>query len=273
VGSGRREGGRHPVEGEAPVRTEAFWEDLHYGPDGLLPVAVQSADDGRLLMLAWANREAVQRTARERRAWFWSRSRNALWRKGDTSGHRLDVVRVAWDCDADALLYLVEAHGPTCHTGNPSCFYRGEPHGPVGAAAARGGLPPMGPGEGPGEPVRVGLGAGDGPGGVDPGSAALGATLADLAALVARRHREMPEGSYVASLLAAGRPRVLQKLGEEGIEVILASAGAGSPPGAEVVGEFADLCLHLLVALEAVGVSPGALADELRRRHALRPPR
>ncbi len=236
---------------DAAVRPESFWDDLHYGPDGLLPVVVQSVREGSVLMLAWANREAVRLTARERRAWFWSRSRRQLWRKGDTSGHSMDVARVAWDCDADAVLYLVEPHGPACHTGHATCFYRGEAAcrasaGVWAAEAAGGGAPPT-------------------------GAAAFGATLSRLATLIAQRHREMPEGSYVAALLAAGRRRALQKMGEEAIEAVIASV-AGADPG-EAVGEFADLCFHLLVALEATGIAPEHVAAELERRHALRPER
>ena len=236
---------------DATVRPDSFWDDLRYGPDGLVPVVVQSVREGRVLMLAWANREAVRLTARERRAWFWSRSRRQLWRKGETSGHAMDVARVAWDCDADALLYLVEPHGPACHTANVTCFYRGEavPEGSAGAWAI---------------PAAVG-------GAEDAGAASLGAALSGLAALIAQRRREMPEGSYVAALLAAGRRRALQKMGEEAVEAVIAAV-AGTDP-AETVGEFADLCFHLLVALEAVGIAPEHVAAELERRHALRPER
>ena len=89
---------------------------------GLLPVVVQSADDGEVLMLAWANAEAFELTLSSAKAHFWSRSRARLWRKGETSGNELEVVSVATDCDGDALLYRVRPHGPACHTGARSCF-------------------------------------------------------------------------------------------------------------------------------------------------------
>ncbi len=89
---------------------------------GLLPVVVQSAEDGQVLMLAWANDEALAATARSGDAHFWSRSRASLWRKGETSGNVLTVESVAVDCDGDALLYRVRAAGPACHTGQRSCF-------------------------------------------------------------------------------------------------------------------------------------------------------
>jgi phosphoribosyl-ATP pyrophosphohydrolase/phosphoribosyl-AMP cyclohydrolase len=96
--------------------------DLTYGPDGLLPVVAQDRRSGDVLMLAWANAEAVARTAESGYAWFWSRSRETLWLKGETSGNRLRVCAARADCDRDALLLLVEPEGPTCHTGARSCF-------------------------------------------------------------------------------------------------------------------------------------------------------
>jgi len=89
---------------------------------GLLPVVVQSTNDGAVLMLAWANAEALAATLSSGDAHFWSRSRDELWRKGATSGNVLRVVSVALDCDTDALLYSVQESGPACHTGQRSCF-------------------------------------------------------------------------------------------------------------------------------------------------------
>ena len=89
---------------------------------GLLPVVVQSSVDGTVLMLAWANEQALAATLRTAQAHFWSRSRNELWRKGATSGNELEVESVALDCDADAILYRVRESGPACHTGRRSCF-------------------------------------------------------------------------------------------------------------------------------------------------------
>lgn len=90
----------------------------------LLPAIVQDADSKEVLMLAWVNKEAFESTVRNKRATFWSRSRNELWEKGATSGNFQELVDIRFDCDADSLLYLVRAHGPACHTGNQSCFYR-----------------------------------------------------------------------------------------------------------------------------------------------------
>jgi phosphoribosyl-AMP cyclohydrolase len=95
-----------------------------FGPGGLLPVIAQEAGTGEVLMLAYANEEAVEATLRTGEAHYWSRSRGELWRKGATSGHVQRVEAVLTDCDQDALLYRVRQEGPACHTGRRSCFYR-----------------------------------------------------------------------------------------------------------------------------------------------------
>jgi phosphoribosyl-AMP cyclohydrolase len=92
--------------------------------NGLVTVVVQDAQTKEVLMVAFANEEAVRRTLEEGRAYFWSRSRQRLWRKGEESGNEMEVLRVMVDCDGDALLYLVRPKGPACHTGNRSCFFR-----------------------------------------------------------------------------------------------------------------------------------------------------
>jgi phosphoribosyl-ATP pyrophosphohydrolase/phosphoribosyl-AMP cyclohydrolase len=99
-------------------------EDVAWDERGLVPVVVQDGGSGQVLMLAYANREAVEMTLESGLAHFWSRSRKRLWRKGETSGHLLPIVEVRVDCDGDALLYRVRASGPACHTGEASCFYR-----------------------------------------------------------------------------------------------------------------------------------------------------
>jgi phosphoribosyl-AMP cyclohydrolase len=99
-------------------------DDLSYGPDGLLPVVVQDASTKEVLMLAYADAEAVRRTIATRTTWFWSRSRREYWNKGASSGNIQTVVEIRYDCDADALLVLVDPAGPACHTGERSCFFR-----------------------------------------------------------------------------------------------------------------------------------------------------
>lgn len=93
-------------------------------PQELLPAIVQDAETKDVLMMAWVNSEALEKTIASRRATFWSRSRNQLWVKGQTSGHYQEIVSIHFDCDADTLIFLVQSHGPACHTGERSCFYR-----------------------------------------------------------------------------------------------------------------------------------------------------
>jgi len=97
-------------------------DELTFDERGLIPVIAQDAENGDVLMLAWANREALERTVEEGRMVYWSRSRQELWRKGDTSGHVQYVRGAALDCDGDTLLVQVEQVGPACHTGAHACF-------------------------------------------------------------------------------------------------------------------------------------------------------
>src|SRR5262245_16890682 len=102
-------------------------EALRFGPDGLVPAIVQDVTDGTVLMLAYMNAEALEMTRRTGYTHFWSRSRQALWKKGETSGNVQQVVSMAYDCDGDALLVQVQQHNVACHTGQRSCFYRDLP--------------------------------------------------------------------------------------------------------------------------------------------------
>ena len=97
---------------------------IAFNADGLVTAIAQQAGSGDVLMLAWMNRDALRETLETRRACYWSRSRQALWRKGETSGHVQKVLDLRYDCDGDALLLMVEQTGPACHTGAHSCFYR-----------------------------------------------------------------------------------------------------------------------------------------------------
>ena len=99
-------------------------EDLKYGADGLIPCIVQDAENGDVLMMAWMNEESVRRTLEQRTTWFWSRSRQKFWHKGEESGNTQQLVELRYDCDADCLLARVIPAGPACHTGESTCFYR-----------------------------------------------------------------------------------------------------------------------------------------------------
>ena len=98
--------------------------ELTYDERGLIPCIVQDAETGEVLMMAWMNAESVQLTLEQRTTWFWSRSRQELWHKGETSGNTQHLVELRYDCDADCLLARVNPAGPACHTGERTCFYR-----------------------------------------------------------------------------------------------------------------------------------------------------
>jgi phosphoribosyl-ATP pyrophosphohydrolase/phosphoribosyl-AMP cyclohydrolase len=198
---------------------------LRYDERGLVPVVVQDVGTGAVLMLAYANREAVERTLSTGEAHFWSRSRQSLWRKGETSGNTLRVVEAVADCDGDALLVRALPAGPACHRGTRTCF---EPN-----------------------PARLELGW--------------------LAGVIAERRDADPEASYTARLLAQGVERIAQKVGEEGVETAIAAVVPGLR--STLAGEAADLFYHLLVLLEASGVSAEEVGRELLRRHGFASPR
>ncbi len=179
--------------------------------DGLLPCVVQDARTGEVLMLAWMNQESLTRTLQTGETWFWSRSRQALWHKGETSGHTQRVVAIRVDCDGDAILAEVVPNGPACHTGRPSCFYRT----PDGQEQAAGG------------PV-----------------------LSRLEATIVERRRTMPEGSYTAALLRGGIEAVGAKITEEAEEVIRAGRQESSDRVAEEAADLLYHLLVLLAARE-----------------------
>jgi phosphoribosyl-ATP pyrophosphohydrolase/phosphoribosyl-AMP cyclohydrolase len=161
---------------------------LSFGENGLIVAIAQHHQSGQVLMVGFANQEAVDKAVETGHAWFFSRSRQRLWEKGETSGNYLDIKGVRVDCDGDVLIYLCAPHGPTCHTGAPSCFYQtldGQPAGETDGEAA----------------------------------AVLWQTIQD-------RQQAAPDGSYVAKLLAGGIDRIGKKIGEEATEVVIAAKNA-----------------------------------------------
>ena len=201
-------------------------EQIKFDERGLIPAIVQEAFTGRVLMLAYMNRESVQKTFETGRCWFYSRSRLQLWEKGATSGNYQFVESLHPDCDSDTLLIKVRSAGPACHTGAQSCFEN----------------------EAPGE---------------NPPPVVLFKSIAALAEIVRQRHAARPAGSYTAQLFDAGLKKIAQKVGEEGLEVALAAVGEDDGRLAE---EAADLIYHLLVLLEARGLSPDRVGEVLQQR-------
>ncbi|WP_029215324.1 bifunctional phosphoribosyl-AMP cyclohydrolase/phosphoribosyl-ATP diphosphatase HisIE [Kallotenue papyrolyticum] len=211
---------------------------LKFDANGLIPAIVQHARSGEVLMLGYMNREALEQTRASGLVTFWSRSRQALWQKGATSGHVLRLVELRADCDGDALLVLAEPDGPTCHTGARTCFFRRlDQLDGASSASSAAAAPPTPP----------------------------SAVLALLADLIAQRRRDQPEGSYTVKLLHGGPERIGKKVGEEATEVVI-GAIKGDP--AELAYESADLIYHLLVLLASLEVTPEQVWNELQRRYA-----
>ena len=217
----------------AARRTEPLW-----GPNGLAPAIVQDARDGRVLMLGWMDEEAWRVTHDTGKVHFHSRTRDRLWRKGESSGPELVVRDVALDCDADAILVAVDPIGPTCHRETRSCFDEAD-------------APP--------ERVPQGF-----------------AWLEELWATIAERAAERPDGSYTTALLDGGVDTVGRKVTEEATEVLIAARddaeaerhGADRTTAAEALAaETADLLYHALVLLAERGMRPSAALDVLRTRH------
>ena len=196
---------------------------------GLLPAIAQDANTGEVLMMGYMNPGSLKRTVEGVQVWFYSRSREDLWHKGEMSGNYLNLKEAYLDCDADTILLKVDPDGPACHTGQVSCFFN-----------QLEGLP---------EEYEM----------TESGPSVLG----ELFALVKDRQQGMPEGSYTTSLFKEGVARIAQKVVEEAGETAIAAAinDAESLPG-----EVADLLYHTLVLLAATGVQPEAVYEKLRER-------
>jgi phosphoribosyl-ATP pyrophosphohydrolase/phosphoribosyl-AMP cyclohydrolase len=249
----------------------AKWLDaIRWNRDGLVPAIAQEQGSNDVLMLAWMNREALQRTAESGRAVYWSRSRARLWFKGEESGHVQQVHEIRIDCDNDVVLLKVTqlGHDPSvaCHTGRHACFFQRldgrhwhsvEPvlvdpshlydrHPTVPAALA-----PSPEELAPADVARPRA------------AAASQDTLARLAAVIVRRRAGDPDKSYVARLAAKGTDAMLKKVGEEATELVMAAKDGDR---AKIVAETADLWFHSMLVLAQVGLSPADVLAELERR-------
>lgn len=225
---------------------------------GLAAAIVQDAADGRVLMLGWMDAEAYAATLETGEVHFHSRSRNRLWRKGETSGNVFRVRRLSLDCDRDAILLEVDPAGPACHRATRSCFDPG-----------------AGPGVGPGGPepasstvVARELGSGPGFGWLD-----------ELWATIEARALERPAGSYTASLLDGGVDAASRKVVEEATEVLIAAKDDAAAEAARVdrtatrsalAGEAADLLYHELIVLAERGIPPALVIEVLQARASRR---
>jgi phosphoribosyl-AMP cyclohydrolase / phosphoribosyl-ATP pyrophosphohydrolase len=203
---------------------------VRWNEQGLVPAVAQDAVSGAVLMVAWVNREALAQTLATGFAHFYSRSRQSLWKKGETSGHTLRVQDVLVDCDADTLLFRVSPAGPACHTGKPSCFYR-RLSSPDQAGAE---------------------------------VAMTGSILDQLAQVLEQRRTDSTaERSYTKLLLQGGFAKILGKIAEEQQE-LADELESGTPD--QVVHETADLLFHIMVGLTARQIPIADVLRELGRR-------
>ena len=199
-------------------------ENVKFDKNGLICAIAQDYETGEVLMQAYMNAEALDATLKTGYAHYYSRSRQKLWKKGEESGHTQKVVSAAFDCDRDCILLQIEQTGAACHTGERSCF-----HDPV-VTSAQGGLTFLG------ELVRV----------------------------VEDRKNNPVEGSYTAYLFSRGLDKIAKKMGEEAVEVVIASKNDDKE---DLTREIADLTYHLLVLMEEKGVSLADVCTELKKRH------
>jgi phosphoribosyl-ATP pyrophosphohydrolase/phosphoribosyl-AMP cyclohydrolase len=205
---------------------------IQFDERGLVPAVVQDWRDGTVLMVGLMNREALDQTVTTKHVHFWSRSRNKLWEKGETSGHYLLLKDLFIDCDRDTVLVKAEPVGPTCHTGAGSCFFSQ--------------LEETGTMEG------------------SKSSEARGGILDRIYGTILDRQEHPKSGSYVSSLFEGGQDRILKKIAEEAGEVMLASKNVKRE---EIIYEVADLFFHALVVLGYHGITLQDVYQELASRH------
>jgi phosphoribosyl-ATP pyrophosphohydrolase/phosphoribosyl-AMP cyclohydrolase len=204
-------------------------EDIQWDASGLVPVVAQDILTGDIRMVAYANRTALSLTLERKEAYFYSRSRKEIWHKGETSGNTMQVREVWVDCDKDAVIYLVDPAGPTCHTGDETCFFTRLDSVQVDQKRA------------------------------EPALARLWATLE------ARRTADGTK-SYTKSLLDKGPARVAEKIREEGEELARAVEEEAEK---RVVSESADLLYHLMVGLIVRNVAWREVIDALAKRFGI----
>jgi len=206
--------------------SEADISQLKFDQAGLIAAVVQEGSTGKVLMLAYMNKESLTRTFETGETYFWSRSRQSLWHKGETSGNTQRIQQITFDCDADALLVKVEQKGNACHTGAYSCFFNSLA-------------------------------------GEESETNDIGLVLNSLSKIFGQRKKDLPEGSYTTYLFKSGLDKILKKVGEEASETIIASKNHNKH---EITSEVADLLYHLLVLLAEEDVTLDEIATVLAKR-------
>ncbi len=211
--------------------------NLKFDQQGLIPAIIQDVETKEVLMMAYMNRESLKETIRSGRTCFWSRSRQELWWKGESSGHIQLVEEINYDCDGDTLLIQVEQKGGACHTGHKSCFYRGIKREKEVEKVFD-----------PKEVYKNSLDA---------------EILAEVYQVIENRRNNPKEGSYTSTLYQKGENAFLKKIGEEATEVVMA---AKEDDIDEIIYEVADLSYHLMVMMVYYGVELKDIYQELDNR-------
>lgn len=215
---------------------------LKFNEDGLIPAVIQDVQSKAVLMMAYMNKESLQKTLKTKETWFWSRSRGELWHKGATSGNVQVVKEMYYDCDQDTLLFLVEPKGPACHRNVYTCFDKVELVDKSDESC-----PSVVTAEDNGTDAHLDY-----------------AIISNLIEIIAKRDEERPEGAYTTYLFEKGIDKILKKVGEEASEVIIAAKNRDPE---ELRNESADLFYHLLVLWREQGLGLDQVLDILKQRH------
>ncbi len=204
-------------------------KDIIFDENGLIPAIVQDSNNKKVLMLAYMNEEALMKTIETGRTWFYSRSRQSLWNKGESSGHFQDVVSLDYDCDGDTLLINVKHTGAACHTGAETCFYRNIVNNN------------------------------------NENNEEVEQVIYNLYKIIENRRDNPKEGSYTNYLFEKGLDKILKKIGEESSEVII---GAKNQSKEETIYEISDLVYHTVVLMVQMGIKLEDIKYELYRRYS-----
>jgi phosphoribosyl-ATP pyrophosphohydrolase/phosphoribosyl-AMP cyclohydrolase len=206
-------------------------DSLKFDDKGLIPIIVQNADDGQVLMFAWGKKKTIEKSLETKKAHYWSRSRNKVWMKGEESGNTQKLLDAYYDCDKDVILYIVEQKGVACHTNEQSCFFTKVDD-----------TKQLSPSFKSSKSIK---------------------TIDDVYKVIEDRKANNKEGSYVSGLFEKGIDKILKKIGEEAGEVII---GAKNADKDEIIYEVADLWFHSLIAMSYFDIKPQDIYIELDKR-------